>query len=231
MAALRKNENKFYVMFLGTCVLQFALCVFIALRIPDGTGLSLRICGGLGFVLDGFRKIYMLIISFMWMISALFSHDYFRGEEELSRYYFFSLMTLGAISGVFLADDLMTALVFFEIMSFASCPWVVQEESRDALKAGETYLAVAVIGGLAALMGLMLLYSTLGTLSLGEIYERSLALADRRILYISGGLILFGFGAKAGMFPLHIWLPKAHPVAPSPASALLSGVLTKAGVW
>ena len=62
-------------------------------------------------------------------------------------------------------------------------------------------------------------------------YEACQSYPDKRLLYIAGGCLLFGFGAKAGAFPLHIWLPKAHPVAPAPASALLSGILTKAGVY
>ena len=88
-----------------------------------------------------------------------------------------------------------------------------------------------MIGGLVALMGLFLLSHTLETTRISELYARAAAAENKSVIYIAGGCILFGFGAKAGMFPLHIWLPKAHPVAPAPASALLSGVLTKSGIW
>ena len=90
---------------------------------------------------------------------------------------------------------------------------------------------MAVIGGLVLLMGLFLLYTSVGTLEIGALFEACRNFPDKRMLYIAGGCMLFGFGAKAGAFPLHIWLPKAHPVAPAPASALLSGILTKAGVY
>lgn len=190
------------------------------------------ICGlGVSFTLDGFRRIYLLVISFMWLMTLLFSGEYFSHYHNVDRYYFFNLMTLGATVGVFLAADLFTALVFFEVMSFTSYTWVIQEETKAATRAANTYLAVAVIGGLVALMGLFLLQNRFGTTEISRLYALSLESSDRATLYIAGGCVLFGFGAKAGMFPLHIWLPKAHPVAPAPASALLSGVLTKSGIF
>ncbi|MFR2487945.1 MAG: complex I subunit 5 family protein, partial [Hungatella sp.] len=144
-----------------------------------------------------------------------------------------------ATVGVFLSADLYTTFILFEIMSFTSYVWVAFDEKKESLKAAETYLAVAVIGGLAMLMGLFLLYDLTGTLDMDLIGPAARAalengggyLSPAAQLYTAGGLLLFGFGAKAGCFPLHIWLPKAHPVAPAPASALLSGILTKAGVF
>lgn len=190
------------------------------------------ICGlGLHFCLDGFRGVYGIVAAFMWMMTLLFSREYLGHEKHLGRYYFFQLVTLNATLGVFLSADLFTTFIFFEIMSFTSYVWVAQEETKGALKAAETYLAVAVIGGLVLLMGLFLLYHTLGTLEMSELLSAAAACEDKGVLYIAGVCALVGFGAKAGAFPLHIWLPKAHPVAPAPASALLSGILTKAGVF
>ena len=186
---------------------------------------------GLSLELDGFRKVYIVVIALMWCMTMLLSDEYFAHYHNRGRYYFFNLLTLGATMGVFLAADLFTAFVFFEVMSFTSYTWVIQEETPGAIRAANTYLAVAVIGGLVALMGLFLLQRELGTTAISELYARAAACPHRGVLYCAGGCILFGFGAKAGMFPLHIWLPKAHPVAPAPASALLSGVLTKSGVW
>ena len=112
-------------------------------------------------------------------------------------------------------------------MSFASYVWVAQDERKESLRAAATYLAVAVIGGLVMLMGLFLLYQQAGTLTISELYEA----CQGKNVYPAAVCLFFGFGAKAGAFPLHIWLPKAHPVAPAPASALLSGILTKTGVF
>ena len=116
-------------------------------------------------------------------------------------------------------------------MSFTSFVLVIQTEEYQALKAGETYLAVAVIGGLAALAGLFLLYGQLGTLDLDQMGAAAAAVEDRTLLWAGSLLVLVGFGAKAGAFPLHIWLPTAHPAAPAPASAVLSGIIIKTGVY
>lgn len=176
--------------------------------------------------------IYCYIALFMWSVSLLFSKEYFAHYSHKVRYYGFMLLTMFATLGVFLAKDLFTMFIFFEVMSLSSYVWVVQEETEEALKVGVTYLTIAVIGGMVMLMGLFLLNHTLGTLQIGELYQavQSVWAEKSGQIYVAGFLMLFGFGAKAGMFPLHFWLPKAHPVAPAPASALLSGILTKCGI-
>ena len=215
-----------------TGVGEFALMCILAYF---GMGSELfvpGICGmGLRFGLDGFRMVYGLVAAFMWMMTLLFSREYLSHEKHLGRYYFFQLVTLSATLGVFLSTDLFTTFIFFEVMSFTSYVWVVQEETKGAIKAAETYLAVAVIGGMVLLMGLFLLYNALGTLEMSKLLSAAAACEDKSLLYLAGCCTLVGFGAKAGAFPLHIWLPKAHPVAPAPASALLSGILTKAGIF
>lgn len=192
--------------------------------IPGFCGLGLRL------ELDGFRLIYVAIAVLMWACSGVFSAEYMAHYQRKSRYYLFFWLTFLATVGVFLSADLYTTFIFFEIMSFTSYVWVAFDEKPESLRAAETYLAVAVIGGMVMLMGLFLLYHQLGTLDIDQLRSAA-AGADKGLLYAAGGLMLFGFGAKAGCFPLHIWLPKAHPVAPAPTSALLSGILTKTGIF
>ena len=193
---------------------------------------SFPLCGfPLTFRLDGFHAVYSVIALFMWMVSLLFSPRYFHGHHHRGRYYFFTVLTFFATVGVFLSDDLYSAFIFFEIMSFASYPWVAQEETPSALRAAQTYLAVAVFGGMVTLMGLFWLNHIAGSLEFSNLKQYTETLSDRSVLYGPALLIFTGFAAKAGVFPLHIWLPKAHPVAPAPASALLSGILTKSGVF
>ncbi len=189
-------------------------------------------CGmGLHFRADGFRSLYVSVASVMWCFTGLFSPEYFAHYRNRNRYTFFCLLTLGATLGVFLSDDLYTTFIFFEIMSFTSYTWVAHEETKGAMRAAETYLAVAVIGGMVTLMGLFMIYRELGTLSFSGMAASLGEKSSRSSLYLPGAFVLFGFGAKAGMFPVHIWLPKAHPVAPAPSSALLSGILTKTGIF
>lgn len=189
--------------------------------------------GGLHFTTDGFRAVYSVVTSIMWAGTTAFSKEYFAHEREgLNGYFFFVLLTLGATQGVMLSADLMTTFVFFEILSFTSFTWVIHEQTAEAIRAAMTYLFIAVIGGLMVFMGLLILYYEVGTLTFSALPEAlTRAGGENRAIFAAGVLILFGFGAKAGMFPLHIWLPKAHPVAPAPSSALLSGILTKVGVY
>ncbi|MBQ6239040.1 MAG: NADH dehydrogenase [Firmicutes bacterium] len=211
-----RKEKAFYGLTLAVTAAEFVFAVLFAFGRDGAAEAVLPVLRpeGIRFTADGFRRIYLIVFSFMWLMTTVLSKEYFAGHTGLTRYWCATLLTEGALAGVFLGEDLYTTFVFFEIMSFASYIWVAQEETKAAMRAAETYLVVAVIGGMAALLGIFLLPYANG--------------ASR---YVAGALILFGFGAKAGMFPLHIWLPKAHPIAPAPASALLSGALTKSGIF
>lgn len=210
------------------------LCALLLLTASGVEVVLPGICGmGLHLTAGGFHSLLAVLSAFLWLMTALPSREYFAGAEHCNRYYFFWLLTLGALMGVFLSADLFTLFVFFEIMSFTSYVWVAWAETPQALRAGQTYLAVAVFGGMTLLVGLFLLQHLLGTLEFDALSGAVSALdaGQKPILYAAGFCCLTGFGAKAGMFPLHIWLPKAHPVAPAPASALLSGILTKGGIY
>ncbi|MBQ2927248.1 MAG: NADH dehydrogenase [Oscillospiraceae bacterium] len=186
------------------------------------------VCGlGLNFTADGFRSVYAVIAALMWLVTGLFSPEYFAHYRNRNRYYLFQLVTLGATEAVFLSADLYTTFVFFEIMSLCSYVWVAQDEKADSLRAGATYLAVAVIGGMVLLMGLFLLYHQAGTLMIAALPGA----VKGKNLWPAALCMFVGFAGKAGAYPIHIWLPKAHPVAPAPASALLSGILTKTGIF
>ena len=84
-----------------------------------------------------------------------------------------------------------------------------------------------MLGSLVTLMGLFMLQSILGTLQIDQLVEAASHVTNHALLYTAGALTLVGFGVKAGMYPLHTWLPQAHSVAPAPASAMLSAVITK----
>ena len=227
----KKNDSArdWFVIAATLAELLLVFCLFTGDFRADLSGI---LFGGIHLATDGFRKVYALITAFMWAFTTIFSREYFEEEREhLDRYWFFVLITLGATEGVMLSADLMTAFVFFELLSFTSFTWVIHEETAPAVKAGYTYLFVAVIGGLVLFMGLILVYHSCGTLRFDSLAAAAGDTVRRGELFAGGICVLIGFGAKAGMFPLHIWLPKAHPIAPSPASALLSGILTKVGVY
>lgn len=188
--------------------------------------------GGLHFTADGFRVVYGLIALFMWVMTTLFSFEYFaKHRDHLKRYWVFTILTFVATEGVMFSADLMTSFIFFEILSLTSFTWVIHEETPEAIRAAKTYFFIAIIGGLILFMGMGLMSYTVGTLDYSKLYAAIQTSPRPRLTFAAGVCILFGFGAKAGLFPLHVWLPKAHPVAPSPASALLSGILTKVGIF
>lgn len=235
-----KNEKARNIFARVVETIEFLLAVMLFIGAQSATvftGVEGFAALGLHFEADGFRTLYAMVSAFAWMVACYFAGEYLHHDEHRNRFYLFMLITLGATEGVFLAADFYTLFLFFEMMSFASYVWVTHEENRGALRAASTYLAVAVIGGLVMLMGIFMMYQMAGTVNIDELFkicratfeEGNSAVISR--IYIAGFCMLFGFGAKAGAFPLHIWLPKAHPVAPAPFSALLSGILTKAGMF
>ena len=234
------------------CIIDFIIMVKLFIGVVNGYNYNFyinNICGWtLHLQIDGFRAIYAMICAFMWSMTSLFSHEYFHHYRNRNRYFFFLLLTFAGTMGVFLSGNLYTTFIFFELMSMASYVMVIHDEKPAAMRAGDTYLMIAVLGGMVMLMGLFLMSNALSTISNNVELAKSGALLEIdtlheavstylqnggniKIIWVSAMCMLFGFGAKAGMFPVHIWLPKAHPVAPAPASALLSGILTKSGVY
>jgi len=119
--------------------------------------------------------------------------------------------------------------IFFELLALSSYVLVIHEETKEALRAGRKYLFIGIAGGLCLLAGIFLLYTYTGTLEMTPLLQEMGMMGGLR--YLVCALMVIGFGAKAGIFPVHVWLPEAHPVAPSPASALLSGIMVKAGIY
>jgi len=183
----------------------------------------------LTFRVDGFSFIVALISSFVWLAATIFAFSYMEHEENRGRFYTLWLLTLSGTVGVPLAGDFLSLLLFFEIMSLSSYVLVVHTQTQEAYAAGDLYLYLGVAGGMSILSGLALLYFRNSTLAIlpGTVVVKSMDM----VIPLAAVLMIIGFGIKAGMAPLHIWLPRAHPVAPAPASALLSGIMIKTGAY
>jgi formate hydrogenlyase subunit 3/multisubunit Na+/H+ antiporter MnhD subunit len=184
---------------------------------------------GFEFKVDLFGALFALFASLVWFMAALFSWTYMSHEHRRTRYYAFLMLTLTGCLGVFLTGELFSLFFFFEMMSLTSYVLVVHAETKEAMAAGRNYLYLSIFGGLSLLAGILLLQYATGTTAITPQGEM-LAGAGSTRFFITAFLMI-GFGIKAGMVPLHIWLPKAHPVAPSPASALLSGIMIKTGAY
>jgi hydrogenase-4 component B len=139
----------------------------------------------------------------------------------------FWCLTLAGNLGVFLANDIITFYIAFAAVSLAAWFMVVHDRTRDALAAGRVYIILAVLGEAALLSGLMIGAAAAEDLQIASVRA---AFADAPLGSLGVGLLIAGFGIKAGMVPLHIWLPLAHPAAPVAGSAVLSGAIVKAGL-
>ena len=186
---------------------------------------------GLAFSLrpDALGCAFALLAAVVWLPVTVYAFPYMAHEGDERRFFTFSTATLGALVGACLAADMLSFYLFFEAMTLCSLPLVIHARRRGSLPAGVQYLGYSVLGAAMGLVGLFFLQSWCPGAAfapggvLPETVPRGTALAV-------AFLMLLGFSAKAGLFPLHPWLPTAHPVAPSPASAVLSGVITKSGV-
>lgn len=179
---------------------------------------------------DTLSKVFLVLISCIWLLAGLFSFEYMENNEREKRFYGIYLIVGGILAGLAVSGNLITFYVFYEFMSLISMPLVLHDRTHESVMAALKYLYYSMAGALLALFGIFVLsYNGGGSLvfTAGGIQTLSQPSA---VTYIAVFFMIIGFGAKAGMFPLHAWLPAAHPVAPAPASAVLSGVITKAGV-
>ena len=228
-------QEKARDMFILSATAMELLLVLVIWTNPELANASVNIEGfcilGIQFQAGSFHTLMALLTAAGWLAGSVYCREYMVHVKKQNRFYFFWMMTLGATVGVFLSADFFTTFLFFEVLSFASFVLVIQTEEQKARRAGETYLAIAVAGGLAALTGLFLLAWQLGTLEFDQIGAAAAGAEDQKVLWVGALLVLVGFGAKAGAFPLHIWLPTAHPAAPAPASAVLSSLLIKTGIY
>ncbi|MCP4129562.1 MAG: hypothetical protein GY754_00975 [bacterium] len=190
---------------------------------------------GLYFLVDSFSAFFIAIIAFMAIISAYYSIEYMEHypDYSLKSYYAcYPLFILGMI-GVVTVDDLSLGFtIAWQLMTIASYFLVKFEfKKKENVKSANKYLILMELAWVAVLGGVFLIGDfTMGE-SLHHLIEKLGSVTDAK-LYVIYGLILFGFGMKAGVFPLgQLWLPDAHSIAPSPISALLSGVMLKTGIY
>lgn len=181
---------------------------------------------------DTAGKIFSAVMCFVWACAGAYSFEYMAHEEHERRYYSFYLITLGVLMALCFSGSIITFYMFYEAMTLLTFPLVMHTGKKDAVAAGIKYLIYSVVGASLALLGVFLLSPYVSSFSFvpGGVLDAEKAVGHEGLILWTAFLMLLGFGTKAGMFPLHGWLPTAHPAAPSPASAVLSGIITKAGV-
>jgi len=185
------------------------------------------------FHLDLLGMIFATIVTVIWIGTGFYAFGYMKHEHNERRYFGFYLITYGVLIGVVFAGNIITLYGFYEFMTIVSVPLVMHSLSKEAIMAGLKYLFYSFCGAYMALYGIFFLYQYTDTLTFqaGGTLNMELVAGNESILLIGIFLMIMGFGVKAGMFPFHGWLPTAHPVAPSPASAVLSTIIVKMGVF
>jgi NADH:ubiquinone oxidoreductase subunit 5 (subunit L)/multisubunit Na+/H+ antiporter MnhA subunit len=175
---------------------------------------------------------FALLIAGMGLLITWYSHYYLDALERQSRFYAYLLCFMGAMLGLVLSANLITLFVFWELTSISSFLLIGFWQTRTAsLYGARQALLVTVLGGLALLGGLILLYQVTGTLELPELAKSSGVIRDSPLYPVIVGLVLVGAAAKSAQFPLHFWLPNAM-AAPTPVSAYLhSATMVKAGLF
>ena len=182
----------------------------------------------LSFAADELSIFFIVLVSLIWCFVQFHAFGYMPHEGGENRFFGFFLLTYGALIALALAANAVTMYMCFELMTLFSMPLVLHNGSEVSRDASIKYLGYSTLGAALALMGFFLFSLNAGSL---EFAAGGVPLnGDTGILLVSCFLIVLGFGAKAGLVPLQMWLTEAHPVAPSPASAVLSGLITKGGV-
>jgi len=176
---------------------------------------------------DASGRLFLLFTALLWLLAGLYAKAYFSAQQSSGRFFAYFLLAMTGNIGLILALDVASFFLFFALMSFSSYGLVVHERTADALHAGRIYIILVVIGEIALFSAMTMATSVAGSYDFASI-RSVLAVAEPRDLIIL--LALVGFGIKAGVLGLHVWLPLAHPVAPTPASAVLSGAMIKAGL-
>lgn len=184
------------------------------------------------FRVDDIGRLFVTLVSIVWVLVGVYSFVYMEHEGKEQRFFGFYLIVYGVLVALCFSGNLVTLYMFYEIMTLTSMPMVLHNGSHESIMAALKYLFYSMCGAYLGLFAIFFLYRYCDTLTFtaGGTLNPELLGNNTWILLIAVFAALIGFGAKAGMFPLHAWLPTAHPVAPSPASAVLSGVIAKAGV-
>jgi hydrogenase-4 component B len=201
----------------------------------DGTGPAFAAAGPLPFAsflvrFDPLAALLVLIISLVTLAASVFSLSYLReyaGRGIGVMGFFFNLFVASMVM-VAVADNGFYFLLFWELMTLTSYFLVIFDQDREAVSAGFLYFFITQSFSMALMVAFLLLFMRTGSLDFASFRAEKLPTWLASIIFL---LAFFGFGAKAGMVPLHIWLPRAHPAAPSHASALMSGVMVKLGIY
>lgn len=187
---------------------------------PTPIGIDLR--------LDPLASLFLVSANLVGLAASLYSVEYMRRYTAKHRYYALFLFLMTGMNGVILAGDLFNLYVLLEVAAVASYALVAFGGQHEELEASFRYAVLGTLSSTAILIGIGVVYALTGTLNMAHIASRVAEIGLNAPLLFALALFVCGFGLKAALVPFHAWLPDAHPAAPAPVSAMLSGVFVKA---
>ncbi len=200
---------------------------FQRVLVPGGKSIT-----GIAMVSDGLTRLMLVVITVVSFTAMLFSISYMRDYTQVHLYYSPIMLMIAGMCGVVLSGDLFNIYVFMEVAAVASYALVGFGVESEELEASFKYLVLSAVASGFILLGIGIVYAFRGTLNLAQIAADAETSVTNDAMWLALGFFVAGFGLKAAMVPFHAWLPDAHPSAPAPVSAMLSGVLIKAcGVY
>ncbi len=215
----------------------FALSIFSVKLVNDYGTLVYAVGGwkppiGIAMVMDGMTSFMLVTVNLMAFAIAVFSINYMEKFTSKWKFYCLFLLMLAGMNGVVISGDMFNLFVFLEIASVASYALVAYGTEKHELEAAFKYAIMSSVGSLFVLLGIVFLYGYTSTLNMADMAQVLAQKGGADIVIMTTVLFLMGFGLKAALVPFHAWLPDAHPSAPAPISAMLSGVLIKSlGVY
>ena len=233
------KKIKWFPDFLGNLTTFALLCLSaFAVKLSNSYGTIVYSVGfwkppaGIALVLDGLTSFMLVTVNLIAFIVSIYAINYMERYTSKWKFYTLFLLMLAGMNGVIITGDIFNLFVFLEIASVASYALVAFGTERHELEAAFKYAVMSTVGSLFILIGIVFLYSYTSTLNMADM---AVILAEKgvgNIGLIVSVLFIMGFGLKAALVPFHAWLPDAHPSAPAPISAMLSGVLIKSlGVY
>jgi multicomponent Na+:H+ antiporter subunit D len=183
---------------------------------------------GILLVSDGLSSLMLVIINVIAFLAVIYSTKYMTMYTAKPKYFSLLLLMIGGMNGVVITGDLFNLFVFLEVASLASYALVGFGCEHEELEASFKYLILGEVASTAILFGIAFLYSMTGTLNMPDLARQLEVVGINKAVAFVIALFIMGFGLKASTVPFHAWLPDAHPSAPAPISAMLSGVLIKA---
>jgi multicomponent Na+:H+ antiporter subunit D len=182
---------------------------------------------GICFVLDGLSIFMLVTINIVAFCAILFSMSYMEKYTDKWKYYTLFMLMLTGLNGVAVTGDMFNLFVWLEIGAISSYALVAFGTEAEELEASFKYAVMGSSASLFILIGIAMLYSYTSTLNMADISQTLITKPNSTLIGFITVLFLLGFGLKSALVPFHSWLPDAHPSAPAPISAMLSGVLIK----